>query len=103
MKLVQGSQQGQGLVHVKDSMPLFHLLNSLPCGLDSDLTSPELQSPLTYRGVLFLEVEKLVLIHRSSKRINSRQLSLWFLQRKQCILGVTFRDDGIDVVHRNQP
>lgn len=55
------------------------------------------------RCVLFLEVEEFILIHNSSKGIDSWQLGFWFLQCKQCVLGVTFLKDSIDVVHSSHP
>lgn len=61
------------------------------------------KSLLTYHGVLLLEVEKFILIHRSSKRIDNGQLGLWSLQCKQGVLRVTLPNNSIDVVHCSQP
>lgn len=83
--------------------PHAPLLTSLPHGLGPEFPRPHVESPLTHHGVLFLEVGELVLIHGSSKGVNSRQLGLRFLQCKQCVLGVAFPNDSIDVVHSGQP
>lgn len=58
---------------------------------------------LPHRCVLFLEVEEFILIHSSSKGIDSWQLGFRFLQCKQCVLRVTFPKDSIDVVHGSHP
>ena len=104
MELVQGSQRDQRLAQAEDT-PLHstHLSSAALLVARTQNEHPVTKSLLTYHGVLLLEVEKFILIHRSPKGIDNGQLGLWSLQCKQGVLRVTLPNNSIDVVHCSQP
>lgn len=103
MESAQGSQRDQRLGQAEDTaLPLtFPQQHSSLRGLRINVSVTE--SPLTYHGILLLEVEKFILIHRSRKGVDNGQLGLWSLQCKQRALRITLPNNSVDVVHCSQP
>ena len=99
----QGSQWDQRLGQAEDTaLPLtFPQQHSSLRGLRINVSVTK--SPLTYHGILLLEVEKFILIHCSCKGVDNGQLGLWSLQRKQRALRITLPNNSVDVVHCSQP